>query len=263
MRRQQPGALGRMQLLRVVQQQPVPRLGEGVVAGGRGRVQRAERLVPPLRERVAHPDALSPQVLERRRVGIEGPRPDRWVAVDLGADGQGGRVSEDDVGVADPCRHQRQPGAEGEVVDDDVVRADPVDDGRHLLRDRAAGPTAGRRRGPPPGTPRSRRRRPGSPRRSPAAPRPRPSGWSSARITPGFDPRPSCSGSRSNPKPRTISSVAAPVATTTRSPACLPGGRQGGQRVEVRGVVRADHQQRHASTSVVDRRERRGHGLRC
>ena len=54
-----------------------------------------------------------------------------------------------------------------------------------------------------------------NPRRASSSPR----GWSSARMTPGFDPLPSCRFTRSKPKDSTIDAVAGPVATTTRSPA--------------------------------------------
>jgi hypothetical protein len=58
--------------------------------------------------------------------------PVRREAVDLAADGQRRRVAQDHVRVRHPVRRQRQAGAEREVVDDDVVRAD----GRDRLADR-------------------------------------------------------------------------------------------------------------------------------
>ena len=69
-------------------------------------------------------------------------------------------------------------------------------------------------------------------------------GWSSAAITPGFDPRPRRRSCRSNRE--VLDDGRAALATTTRSPRSRHAGRQRGERqAEVRGVVRADDEQRH------------------
>ncbi len=88
-----------------------------------------------------------------------------------------------------------------------------------------------------------------NPRRASSSPR----GWSSARITPGLEPRPSW-------RSRALEPEAAHDAVGGRAGGhhhalarVTPRRRQGGQRVQVRGVVGADHQQRHEATSWCSR----------
>ncbi len=171
---QQRRALGVVEPLRVVEQQQVAGLGEGVGAGRGRRVEHGERRVPLRREGVPDVDAQRSELGERARVGADAPRPGRRVAVDLVSDGERRRVPEHDVGVRDPRAHQTQPGAEGQVVDEHGVRAHPRRRGRAPLRPPRPRSRAGRHRGRAPGTPTPRRRRPGWPRRTRAASRPRP-----------------------------------------------------------------------------------------
>ena len=131
MRRKQCGARRRVQLLRIVQQHHIRVLGERI--SGRIRLRRKgfQCRVPFAGERV--PDLLAAQQQggQRSRIRVERGRPLRRVPVDLGAHRQRARVSEHDVAVRDVTGQQRQPRAERQVVDDDVVRTDLVHHRQH------------------------------------------------------------------------------------------------------------------------------------
>ena len=157
-------------------------------------------------------------------------------------------MPEDDVGVPDARARQGQPGAERQVVDEDVVRADPVDDGGHLLRDLERLPQQvvassrcleGQRldRAAPRGVEEAAQRvvlaaglllGPDDARVGPAA---------ELQVLPlEAEPAHDLVGGGAGGHDDALAGL-------------LPGGGQGGERVEVRGVVRADDQQRHGATS--------------
>ena len=245
--RQESGALGGMELRRVVEQQHVAGLGERVVARGRRRVEGVQGVVPARGEGVPYPNAQAVEAVERIRVRREAPGPLRRVAVDLVTDGQGRRVPEDHVRVPDARARQGQPGAERQVVDEDVVRADPVDDGGHLLRDLERLPEQvvassrcleGERldRSAPRGVEEAAKRlvlaaglvlRPDDARVGPST---------QLQVLPlEAEPAHDLVGGRAGGHDDAL-------------PGLLPGGGQCGERVEVRRVVRADDQERHGAT---------------
>ena len=131
MARQQGGAAGVVQLCGVVEQQDVTGLGERVTARRGTRRQLCQGGIPLRREVVADLLGEPSQLGEGLRLRSEGTRPGGRVAVDLVSDGERGRVPQHDVGVARAAAGKAQPGAEGEVIDDDRVGACPVDDVVH------------------------------------------------------------------------------------------------------------------------------------
>ncbi|PPG01357.1 hypothetical protein C5C26_16290, partial [Rathayibacter sp. AY2B1] len=117
-------------LARVVEQQDVAALGEGVGAGRRSGVQGGEGGVPLGGEGVAHLLAEAAERIEVVRLRREGVRPDRREPVDLAGHREGAGVAEHDVAVGHAEGLQRHARGEGEVVDHDRV-------GLHLVEDHA------------------------------------------------------------------------------------------------------------------------------
>ena len=157
-------------------------------------------------------------------------------------------MPEDHVRVPDARAHQGQPGAERQVVDEDVVRAYPVDDGGHLLRDLERLPeqvvASGRRlegerldRAAPGGVEEAAKR---------------------LVLAAGLVLRPDDARVRPSAELEMLPLEAEPAHDLVGGGAgghddalagLLPGGGQGGERVEVRRVVRADDQEGHGATS--------------
>ena len=218
--RQQSSALGRVQGLRIVEQQQVPGLAERVLARGRRRVEGAKGLVPARGEGVPYSDAEGVEVLESSRVRCEAPGPRRRKAVDLATrrtgptDGRGRRPRAGRPALVSASRALKARWStstwSGRTRSTTAATSLATRSGSHRRSSPRAAAWKARVSTAP------TRVAAKNPRRESSSPR----GWSSARMTPGFDPRPSWRCSRSKPNPRTISSVADPVATTTRSPTC-------------------------------------------
>ena len=236
--------LGRVQLAGVVEQQHVAGLGEGVLAGRRRRVERGQHVVPLRGEGVSHALAPATQVGEIVWVGVQAAGPGGWVAVDLVAHGQRRGVPEHHVRVGDPRARQSQTGAEGEVVDDDVVGSHALDHMLHLTSDPKGLPE----QVVPAGVRLEGQRRD---RAEPGGIEEPPQGYV---LSGGLVLGPDDPGVGAPSQPEVLALEAEPPHDGVSGgaggdddplPRRRPGGAHRGERQQVGGVVRTDDQQRH------------------
>ena len=94
----------------------------------RRRVELADDAIPLAGERRGYPVAEIPQLGQLGGIGGESLRPERRKPVDLALDGQGAGVAQHDVGVGHAGGLQREPGAEGQMIDEYRVGADLIHD---------------------------------------------------------------------------------------------------------------------------------------
>jgi hypothetical protein len=115
-----------VELARIVEQEVVAGLREGVGARRGPRGELLQGVVPLLGELVPHGGAQPVQRLELGRGRAQPARPRGRVPVDLVGHRQRRGVAQHHVGVPDPGSRQRQARREGQVVHDHLVRPDAV-----------------------------------------------------------------------------------------------------------------------------------------
>ena len=120
--RRQPPPVTLGQCRRIVVQHEIAMFGEGIRCRVGTWIELPRHAVPLHREARRHLHAERSQCGEIVGRRGEGRGPERRISVHLARDGQGARMAQHHVGVTDPCGLQREPGAEGQVIDDDGIR---------------------------------------------------------------------------------------------------------------------------------------------